>query len=148
MMTDRERHEMNETILQIAADERPPIVIAEEDFERLSDVAETLHGVLPAVAAFLNDELTRAHIVPRRRMPPGVVAMNTLVDVKFDRSGRTERLRLVYPADGGNGAGRVSIASPVGVALIGLREGQSISWHSRHGELRSLTVLRVLPQSD
>ncbi|MDR3497598.1 MAG: nucleoside diphosphate kinase regulator [Parvibaculum sp.] len=139
---------MSKTTMQIATDIHPPIVIAEEDFERLSDVAEALHDAMPAIAAFLNDELARARIVPKRKMPADIVTMNSCVEVKFDQTGKTEKLKLVYPADGADGEGRVSIASPVGVALIGLREGQSISWHSRYGEQRSLTVLRLVPAED
>lgn len=139
---------MSNTIKKIATDDHPPIMIAEEDFDRLSDVAEALHDAMPAIAAFLNDELARARIVPMSKMPPDVITMNACVEVKFDQTGKTEKLKLVYPADGADGEGRVSIASPVGIALIGLREGQSISWHSRYGEQRSLTVLRLVRGED
>jgi len=39
----------------------------------------------------------------------------------------------------------VSVLTPVGAALIGLAEGASITWDTRTGETRRLTVLRVEP---
>ena len=37
--------------------------------------------------------------------------------------------------------GRISVLTPVGAALIGLRPGQSIEWATRTGEIRRLTLL-------
>lgn len=129
-------------IAVVAAPEHmPPIVIAEEQFDALSDIAERLAGVLPEVADFLERELARARLLPMNHVPPNVVTMNATVEFIFGMKGRTERLTLVYPAE--DASGSVSIASPVGVALLGLSEGQSISWSSRYGELRWLKVKKV-----
>jgi regulator of nucleoside diphosphate kinase len=50
---------------------------------------------------------------------------------------------LVYPVDADIATGRISIMTPVGTALIGLRVGQSISWRSRDNRKHMLTVLAV-----
>jgi regulator of nucleoside diphosphate kinase len=139
---------MTETTASVFAKRRPPIVIAEESLEPLSDVAESLLDVLPEVGHFLEDELTRARLVPLRAMPRDVVTMNATVEFTLGQSDRVERRRLVFPADCVAGGGCISIASPAGVALLGLREGQTMSWTSRHGELLSLRVLRVHPPTD
>jgi len=52
-------------------------------------------------------------------------------------------VQLVYPAEANISEGRVSVLTLIGAALIGLRVGQSISWPTRRGEERRLTVLRV-----
>ncbi|HMM14775.1 MAG: nucleoside diphosphate kinase regulator [Parvibaculum sp.] len=135
---------MNTQIQQIDQDERPPIVVAEEDFDALSDVAERLRTVMPEVADFLDEELTRADILPLKRVPSDVVTMNSEVEFLMGPRGRVDRLRLVYPGDHTVDAGCVSIASPVGVALLGLKPGQTISWSSRHGDLRSVKVLKLI----
>jgi regulator of nucleoside diphosphate kinase len=65
--------------------------------------------------------------------------------VRF-RTGRDERtVLLVYPADADIATARVSVLTPIGAALIGLRVGQSISFRTRDGRPQMLTVLRVLP---
>lgn len=131
-------------IAKMAAPEHmPPIIVAEEQFDDLSDIAERLTHVLPEVSGFLDQELARAKLLPMNHVPEDVVTVGSTVEFIFGMKGRSERLRLVYPADNPSDSGSVSIASPVGVALLGLSEGQSISWSSRYGELRWLKVTKV-----
>ncbi len=68
-------------------------------------------------------------------------------------SGADRTVELVYPRDADISAGRVSILTPVGAGMIGLRTGQSILWPDRDGRERKLTIVKVLqnrksPQPD
>lgn len=68
-------------------------------------------------------------------------------------SGADRKVELVYPRDADISAGRVSILTPVGAGVIGLRTGQSILWPDRDGRERKLTIVKVLqnrksPQPD
>jgi regulator of nucleoside diphosphate kinase len=51
--------------------------------------------------------------------------------------------QLVYPGEADISEGKVSVLTPIGAALIGLSEGQSIPWTARDGRELSLTVERV-----
>ena len=51
-------------------------------------------------------------------------------------------MTLVFPDEADLASGKVSVMTPVGVALIGLSVGQSIEWRTPGGA-RSLTVLKV-----
>lgn len=135
---------MNEISNTVFAGRRPPIAIAEEDLEPLSDVAESLLDVLPDVGRFLEDELTRARLVPRGAMPRNIVTMNATVEFTLGQSAHVERMKLVYPADHVADGSSISIASPVGVVLLGLKEGQTMSWTSRYGDQLSLKVVEVV----
>ena len=59
---------------------------------------------------------------------------------------RVERVTLVFPEDADIAEKRISIMTPIGAALIGLTEGQSITWPSRTGEIHRLQVLSVEDQ--
>jgi len=52
-------------------------------------------------------------------------------------------VQLVFPVDADMEADRISVLTPIGAALIGLSEGQSIEWRTRSGEWKTLTVLKV-----
>ena len=52
-------------------------------------------------------------------------------------------MTLVYPAEADIDAGRVSVGTPIGTALLGLAEGQSIDWTARDGRRQRLTVVAV-----
>jgi len=70
--------------------------------------------------------------------------MGSKVEFRFDSS-QPRNVTLVYPAKANISEGRISILTPIGAALIGLAEGQSISWKAVDGRLHKLLVLRVAP---
>lgn len=39
--------------------------------------------------------------------------------------------------------GKISVLTPIGAALIGMRAGHSITWETRAGDLKRLTVIDV-----
>jgi regulator of nucleoside diphosphate kinase len=118
------------------------LIVSDAEYERLTDLANASMERLPAVAQELLDELERAQIVGDKDVPKEVVRMGSTVTFKSD-DGNTRTLKLVYPADESLDDHRISIMTPVGVALIGLGTGQSISWTARDGKHHRLTVTKV-----
>ena len=96
-------------------------------------------------AAPLADELSRADVVPEERMPANVVRMHSRVTYLDENSGRRREVELVYPEEADPTRGKISVLAPVGSALLGLAEGQSIEWSFPHGGLRRLRVERTVP---
>lgn len=95
----------------------------------------------------LRRELARAIVVSSEAMPPDVVTMNSLVRYRDELEGVTRTVALVYPYAQG-GQGMVSVLSPVGTALLGLSEGQTIDWDFPDGSRRRLRVEEVLHQPE
>ncbi len=86
----------------------------------------------------LHYELGRARLVPDDRLPPDTVRMGSGVTYRLDNGGE-RAATLVYPAEA-EVPGTVSILTPVGTALIGLRPGQAFTWMEPDGRTRKLTV--------
>ncbi|WP_119417886.1 nucleoside diphosphate kinase regulator [Desertibaculum subflavum] len=124
---------------------RPRLIIAADDYERLQSLARQTMYRLPDVAHQLLEEVERAEIRQPDQVPPTVVAIGSKVSFRNETSGRDQTVRLVYPADADIGARRISVLTPIGAALIGMNEGDSIDWESRDGIVRRLTVTRVQP---
>lgn len=121
--------------------QRPEIFVTHEDHEELTDLAQKALGRAPG-AAMLLEEMERATLAPAGALPAGVLAMNGAVAFEYD--GRTYRdFRLVHPANANFAEGRISVLTPVGAALIGLAEGQSIWWPDQDGAIHRLTVTHV-----
>lgn len=118
----------------------PDIVISRSDFERLSTLLDSASAA--AVSDYLDAELSRARIVDAEDLDQGVVAMHSRVTFRDDSTGRTRTVSLVYPGEEDIDSGCISVLTPIGAALLGLSEGQSIAWQTRNGESRMLTVLR------
>lgn len=123
----------------------PPITISDKDHERLTNLVLAVDH-MPGVGDYLTRELSRATILPRAAIGPDVVTMYSRFDYRDDSSGETHTVTLVYPGDQDIAAWKVSVLTPVGAALIGLSEGQSIEWETRSGGYKKLTVVRILRQ--
>jgi regulator of nucleoside diphosphate kinase len=120
----------------------PDITITRADFERLSKLLDSASA--SAVSDYLDAELNRAQIVEAEDIQQSVVTMHSRVMFRDDSTGESRTVSLVYPGEEDIDAGRISVLTPIGAALLGLSEGQSIHWQTRTGESRELTVLRLL----
>jgi regulator of nucleoside diphosphate kinase len=89
-------------------------------------------------------ELERATVVPDQFLPSDTVRMGSTVSFRTG-DGENKSVELVLPVDADIAAGKVSVLTPIGTALLGLRTGQSISWRTRDGRRQALTVLQVMP---
>ena len=122
---------------------RPPIILARSEAERLSALAEEMEHASPQAANMLLDEIERARIVADNKVPADVVRMHSVVRFVDEAHGQERTVELVLPHEADIGAGRISVLTPVGAGLIGLRPDQVITWPDREGHARRLRVVEV-----
>ena len=122
----------------------PPIYLTQNDLDRLLDLLEAYaSGSGGRRFDKLENELVRAVVVPRDRIPNDVVTMNSRVEFEDETNGERHEFTLVYPKDADISVGRISILAPVGTALLGLSVGQSIDWELPNGQKRRYRVIAV-----
>lgn len=119
----------------------PEIIVGEREHDTLSELAAVAVHRMPEVAESLLFELDRATVIGGSDLPPGVVRLGSRVTYLAEASER--QVTLVMPGDADISAGRISILTPVGAALIGLSAGQTIAWTARDGRLHHLQVVAV-----
>jgi regulator of nucleoside diphosphate kinase len=120
----------------------PAIVLGQADHAKLNRLAMAGLDHTPELSDQLLYELDRAEVVSDGAVPDDVARMGSFVRYRTD-SGAEQDVTLVYPADADILEGRISVMTPIGTALIGLRQGQSITWRDRSFKRHMLTVLRV-----
>lgn len=91
----------------------------------------------------LADEIDRAIVVPQELVPDDVVTMHTRCTYIDEVTGTQREIELVYPDEADPAHGRISVLTPVGSALLGLRVGQEIAWNFPDGSIRCLKIARV-----
>lgn len=123
--------------------EKPPIHLIDSEYDLLANLALGIEWQSPALSKMLLDEIDRAEIHSSKALPAGVVTIGSEVEILDAHTGGTRQLRLVLPSEADVDAGRVSVLTPIGAGLIGLRKGQSIEWPYRTGETRMLKILKV-----
>ena len=122
---------------------QPPISLRTCDADRLRNIAEAASDKYPQTTDFLAREIDRAEILPDTRLLPDLVIMDSEVTFRDDISSQERTVTLVYPEAADVDAGKISILTPIGAALIGLSIGQTIEFQTPGGRWRSLTVLKV-----
>lgn len=91
----------------------------------------------------LADELDRAIVVNTEQVPEDVVRMHACCTYIDQCNGAHREIELVYPDESDPALGKISVLTPVGSALIGLRVGQEIAWEFPDGSMRHLKVTSV-----
>lgn len=121
----------------------PDIVVNTEDHRLLTKLAYAGINEASTVADDLLYELDRASVVPPEQLSPDIVRMGSTVRFRTT-DGEQREVTLVFPAEADIDRKWISVMTPIGAALIGLRKGQSITWLTRDGRKQVLTVLRVI----
>jgi regulator of nucleoside diphosphate kinase len=123
---------------------RPPLVMIDREADALFDLAIKWQRLHPLSAALLLDELDRAETVAAGELPGDAVTMRSHVVFVDKATGERHAVQLVYPGEADMAQQRVSILTPIGAALIGMRVGSAIDWPNRHGERRRLEIVEVI----
>lgn len=117
-------------------------MLTELDFARLTSlVGRQLPSALEAL-------LDGADVTASRAVPANVVTMYSRVEILDVHTHRRQVLTLCYPADAAPAAGFISVLSPVGSALIGLKLGQVARWQTPTGEDGEAEIVDILFQPE
>ncbi|MDX2482694.1 MAG: nucleoside diphosphate kinase regulator [Pseudodonghicola sp.] len=121
----------------------PKIVINADDLTHIEALAEGAMQRNPALADRLLDELGRARIVKAQKMPKTTIGIGSTASYIDTTTGQERCVTLVYPEQADIARNRISLMTPIGVALLGLSEGDSFYWDTRDNQRRMLTVTQV-----
>lgn len=110
---------------------------------RLEALASSVMRRSPEVGERLMDEIARAKLVAPDKLRDDVVTIGSEVTYRDLSSDRMQTVFVVYPEDADIDQNRISVLTPVGVALLGLSPGATISWITRDDETRLLEIVAV-----
>lgn len=102
----------------------------------------------PAQARAIEDLLDASALVSSREVAPDVVTMYSQVMLQDMQTSQRNTLTLCYPADAEPAMGSVSVLSPVGSALLGLRVGSVARWITPSGDEKAAEILAILFQPE
>lgn len=127
-----------------------PVYVTTYDIERLEELFDA-SGRSPlrdrAGLAKLEEELDRCKVVDAREIPPNVVTLNSRVRLR-DLDGEREMvLTLVFPRSANLAEGRLSVASPIGTAILGYAAGDVVRWEVPGGT-KTIRIEEVLYQPE
>lgn len=115
----------------------PSIIISIEDFQKIKSIITFNES---RNTDLLAEELDRANLVMADYLPTDVVSMNSKVKFADLETDKEQTVVLVYPEEANISENKISILSPIGSALIGLRIGQTIEWPLAEGRVKRIQV--------
>lgn len=117
-------------------------LISALDFARILRVGS---GALPSGLDATFDD---AEVVAPREIPPDVVTMRSQVELRPEDTGVSQIVVLGYPEDAAAIPGHLSVLSPLGAGLLGLRVGDVVAWPVPGGSVRRARIERLLHQPE
>jgi regulator of nucleoside diphosphate kinase len=99
------------------------------------------HTLEAGAADALADLLVEARRVPDEELPADRIAMNSRVTYREEPGGVRRSVILVHPIEADAGIGRVSVLSPVGLALFGRAHGSLVTPELPGGNALTLRIL-------
>lgn len=120
---------------------KPDILLTQRDLDAIEQ--SLINATLtPDFIDALETELARAKIVKPADLPSDCVALDQQVTFRVVETDKTFTRTLVVPSKANRAEDNLSVFAPLGAALIGLRVGQNITWHTNRG-VQTVEVLAV-----
>lgn len=126
----------------------PDIVISSLDLKRLETLLGSVSDNHVLRKLHLEDELERAKVVDSRHIPENVVSMNSTIQLAISSSEAPFYLTLVYPKDVREDGSTLSILSPIGTVLLGMKQGDEIYWPNPGGKNIKVRIENIIYQPE
>ncbi len=94
-------------------------------------------------ASVLAEVIDASDQVRPQEIAGDVVTMYSKLRVADPAGGDERSVTLVYPPDADAAQGMISVLSPLGTALLGVRVGEVAQWQGADGKPGALTVLAI-----
>ncbi len=127
--------------------QQPARLLTELDHVRISKLLQR-PGPSPDTAAGVEDLIHSAELISSYKVPANVVTMYSQVLIADGQTGEQRKLTLCYPHDTDVAAGFVSVLSPVGAGLLGLKKGQVARWRTPDGSVATARIVDILFQPE
>jgi regulator of nucleoside diphosphate kinase len=118
----------------------PPLTLATNDYNRLLFTAMIQQKQNRLTPNFLLTELRRADVCHPADLPEDVVSTNCRVIYRLNGESKSRAHLLVHPEDLIWPGAEISVTTPLGTALLGLRVGDGMSFMETDGQLHEVYV--------
>ncbi|RZT29605.1 nucleoside diphosphate kinase regulator [Cupriavidus agavae] len=130
----------------MAKTKNPTLYLTELDVTRLEGIAS--RAGTAELDEMLDALLERAAIVTPDQIPKDVITMNSRVICALEGDAEPREWTLAYPDDADLAAGKLSVLSPIGQALLGARAGKTVDYRLPNGTAQRVTIVEIVFQPE
>ena len=107
------------------------------------DDAKNEQAMLEQRITQLADRVRRSTVIDEKKVDTEVVGVGAVVHVKDQKSGKSQKFRIVGAAEADPAEHRLSNESPIGKALIGASKNEIVTVETPRGPKKKLKVTKI-----
>ncbi|HZA57990.1 MAG TPA: transcription elongation factor GreA [Solirubrobacterales bacterium] len=107
------------------------------------DDAKNEQAMLEQRIMQLQDKLRRSTVIDEKHIDTETVDVGAVVHVKDQKSGKSQKFRLVGAAEADPAEQKLSNESPIGKALIGAKKNEIVTVETPRGPKKKLKVTKI-----
>jgi transcription elongation factor GreA len=107
------------------------------------DDAKNEQAMLEQRITQLADRVRRSTVIDERTVDTEVVGVGAVVHVKDQKSGKSQKFRIVGAAEADPAEHRLSNESPIGKALIGASKNEIVTVETPRGPKKKLKITKI-----
>jgi regulator of nucleoside diphosphate kinase len=125
------------------------ILMTINDYQRLTGLIgfASLKESMPEIVKSFNNKIKAAKMLAQEQILENVITMNSRVLLREISQGREAEVTITYPQDADGRSGKISVFSPIGLALLGRQVGDKVSWKVPTG-VGHFEVVKILYQPE
>jgi regulator of nucleoside diphosphate kinase len=125
------------------------ILITVNDYQRLNGLIgfASLREKMPEIVSRLNCKFKTAKMLSQDKISRSVITMNSRVLLQEISQGRQAEVTITYPQDADGREGKISVLSPIGLALLGREIDDTVSWKVPSG-VGHFKIVKIIYQPE
>ena len=151
LITEEGLEKLKEELEFLQTDKRREVADRIKEAREFGDIAENAEyddakneqAMLEQRITQLQDRLRRSRVIDDKHVDTEQVEVGAVVHVKDQKSGKSQKFRLVGAAEADPSEHKLSNESPIGKALIGAKKNEIVTVETPRGPKKKLKVTKI-----
>jgi transcription elongation factor GreA len=151
LITEEGLTKLKEELEYLQSDKRREVADRIKEAREFGDIAENAEyddakneqAMLEQRILHLQDRLRRSTVIDDKKVDTEVVGVGAVVHVKDQKSGKSQKFRIVGAAEADPAEHRLSNESPIGKALIGASKNEIVTVETPRGPKKKLKITKI-----
>jgi transcription elongation factor GreA len=151
LITEEGLEKLKDELEYLQNDKRREVADRIKEAREFGDIAENAEyddakneqAMLESRIAQLQDKLRRSTVIDEKHIDTEQVDVGATVHVKDQKSGKSQKFKLVGAAEADPAEHKLSNESPIGKALIGAKKNEIVTVETPRGPKKKLKVTKI-----
>ena len=151
LITEEGLTKLKEELDYLQSDKRREVADRIKEAREFGDIAENAEyddakneqAMLEQRISQLQDRVRRSTVIDDKKVDTEVVGVGAVVHVKDQKSGKSQKFRIVGAAEADPTEHRLSNESPIGKALIGASKNEIVTVETPRGPKKKLKITKI-----